>query len=68
MFFEFCLLLFVIYSFVSQFFLLFSHTLDFGFRSLSEYPAAVEQEELARRMAGHLAGNISSGQVAGLTL
>lgn len=69
MFFEFCLLLFVIYSFASQLFLLFSHTLEFGVRSVAEYPAVVEQEEHALRLARVLVlGNTSADQVASLAL
>jgi len=47
MFFEIFLMIFVLYSFFSQFFLLFHHSYNFGIRSLDDYPYAVE-EELAR--------------------
>jgi len=62
MFFEICLMLLVIYSFISQIILLFSHTFDFGIQSLSSYPAAVEQDH-ADRLLDLLATNLS-GQVA----
>jgi len=44
MFFKICLMLFVIYSFVSQLILLFDHSFHFGSRTLEEYPYAVEVE------------------------
>jgi len=58
MFFEICLMLLVIYSFISQIILLFNHTYDFGIRSLSDYPAAVEQDH-ADRLLDLLAANLS---------
>jgi len=60
MFFEICLFAFVIYSFISQIYLLFSHTFDLGLCSISEYPDVVEREEKTLRMAKLLAmGNVS---------
>jgi len=44
MFFKICLMLFVVYSFVSQFILLFDHSFQFGARTLEQYPYAVEEE------------------------
>jgi len=58
MFFEICLMLLVIYSFISQIILLFSHTFQFGIRSLSSYPAAVEQDH-ASRLQELVATNLS---------
>jgi len=37
-------MLFVVYSFVSQFILLFDHSFQFGARTLEQYPYAVEEE------------------------
>lgn len=58
MFFEICLILLVIYSFISQIILLLSHTFEFGIRNLSEYPFAVEQDH-ADRLLDLLATNLS---------
>jgi len=44
MFFEICLMLLVIYSFISQILLLFEHTFSFGVRTVDNYPYAVEEE------------------------
>lgn len=44
MFFEICLMILVLYSFLSQFLLLFDHSYNFGVRTLEDYPYAVEEE------------------------
>jgi len=44
MFFEIFLMIFVVYSFVNQFLLLFDHSYNFGIRTLEDYPYAVEEE------------------------
>merc|ERR1711973_887644 len=47
---EICLALLIFYSVVSQFLRLFSHTYEFGLRHVSEYTAAVLDEERSRNL------------------
>jgi len=44
MFFHICLMIFVVYSFIAQFRLLFDHSFEFGIRTLEDYPKSVEEE------------------------
>jgi len=55
---EICLALLILYSVISQFLHLFSHTYEFGLRHLSEYPALLD-EERARSLLQQ-AGNSSN--------
>jgi len=55
---EICLALLILYSVISQFLRLFSHTYEFGLRHLSEYPALLDEEQ-ARSLL-ELAGNTSN--------
>jgi len=37
-------MIFVVYSFIAQFRLLFDHSFEFGIRTLEDYPKSVEEE------------------------
>jgi len=60
MFFEICLMIFVFYSFLSQFLLLFNHSYNFGIRTLEDYPYAVEEElERLRNLTTNLNSSLA---------